>query len=117
VNPEAQRIAIASLQGWVEIEPYTKAKALHGRFGKRGKLEEIPNYLHDLNAIHSAAKAECERRGWVYSVHYRLNGYICCFHKMNEDQEIEKRFSQVFNPDQCAALAEALLKACNLWTE
>jgi hypothetical protein len=112
MNPEAQRVAIAESQGWE-----------HEFNGDHEDPEwywippndpdsdgEPPDFLSDLNAIHSAAKAECEKRGWDYSVFYSRGRYIATIR--TDDAVVDST-----NPDQCAALAESLLRALNLCTE
>jgi len=54
MKPEEQRIAIAKACGWYDIgEPTWNGQVL-GRHWERGPLENIPDYLNDLNAIREA---------------------------------------------------------------
>ena len=60
MNPEAQRIAIAEKCGWKRGEPYrcgdpryhVEVRWTEPKFG--AILEQLPDYLSDLNAMHEA---------------------------------------------------------------
>lgn len=55
MTEEAQRIAIAEACGWTDIhQPTDKWRPLRGF--ANGKLGVVPDYLHDLNAMHEAEK-------------------------------------------------------------
>lgn len=63
MNAEAQRIAIAEALGWKRIDPFKCGKelvdwAVWDRDGKRASLLTctLPDYLHDLGAMHEAEK-------------------------------------------------------------
>jgi hypothetical protein len=54
LTPEQKRVAIAEACGFSEIklEQMPTHSAFHGK--RNGKLEWIPEYLNDLNAMHEA---------------------------------------------------------------
>lgn len=52
MSPEAQRIAIAEACGW-KIDPDLEDGELMGTSPK-GYWDMLPDYLHDLNAMHEA---------------------------------------------------------------
>jgi hypothetical protein len=55
MNTEQQRIAIAEACGWKWERLWTGE--LHGKpVGEQGPFREVPDYLHDLNAMHEAEK-------------------------------------------------------------
>jgi hypothetical protein len=55
MNTEEQRIAIAKACGWKWERLWTGE--LHGKpVGEQGPFREVPDYLHDLNAMHEAVK-------------------------------------------------------------
>lgn len=82
MTEDAQRIAIAELCGWVDIQPAVRAElrfkcytndpnsyppdeiedgTLIGRYSPRALFEVLPDYLYDLNAMHEAEKALVNR--------------------------------------------------------
>lgn len=112
MNPEAQRVAIAEASGFVHFqqgETVLLGWKTVGLNEEQGQI--IPDYLSDLNALHSAAKATCEKRGWEYSVRYSAGCYYCVIYQTSG------WCGAAQNPSQCAALAESLLRAMNLWIE
>jgi hypothetical protein len=65
MTPEAQRIAIAEACGIEEIEFINAVNG--GWFGSdiNGDSVDVPDYLNDLNAMHSAVEhAEIDDRRW-----------------------------------------------------
>lgn len=55
MTPEQQRIAIAEACGWTDISDW-KAGGINGKHPTEPWTEVIPDYLHDLNAMHEAEK-------------------------------------------------------------
>jgi hypothetical protein len=54
MTPEQQRIAIAEACGW------TDTQIIDGKYGQT----DVPDYLHDLNAMHDAEKVLFGRNDW-----------------------------------------------------
>jgi hypothetical protein len=55
MNEEQQRITIAEACGWTKISDW-KAAGINGQHPTEPWTEVIPDYLHDLNAMHKAVK-------------------------------------------------------------
>ena len=55
MNPEKQRIAIAEACGWV-IEKVWDGSLIGKPKNEQGPMDDLPDYLHDLNAMHQAEK-------------------------------------------------------------
>jgi hypothetical protein len=55
MNEEQQRITIAKACGWTKISDW-KAAGINGQHPTEPWTEVIPDYLHDLNAMHEAEK-------------------------------------------------------------
>lgn len=108
MSPEAQRIAIAEACGWV---PYSQEKNPSFWFppsASRGMHElhrtrMLPDYLHDLNAIHEAEK---RLLGDNWGDYYRALG-------MRQQQYAEER--AIFST--AAQRAEALIEVLRLKVE
>ncbi|NBW12674.1 MAG: hypothetical protein EBR82_32085 [Caulobacteraceae bacterium] len=63
MNPEKQRIAIAEACGWVakteqveHTDGYQWTETRKFWVSQHGKRGELPDYFHDLNAMHEAEK-------------------------------------------------------------
>ena len=56
LSPEIQRIMVAELCGWKDIEPENCSPLFDVVSGRRDSIvyTEIPDYLNDLNAMHEA---------------------------------------------------------------
>lgn len=61
--PEAQRVAIAEACGWTEIDRYIDQQRVSSGIWKgrnpkypNGKIQDLSDYLNDLNAMHEAEK-------------------------------------------------------------
>ena len=67
MTPEKQRIAIAEACGWKHIKRLQSG--WHGWI-EPGPLEELPDYLNDLNAMHEAEKilTPDQRRKYVFFI-------------------------------------------------
>jgi hypothetical protein len=110
MSPEAQRIAIAELDGWTEIRPQEKWK--HGGVLSEGTLAgkskgrtQVPlrDYLNDLNAMREAKKMIRPDQWETYAGHLAVfNQPLSSFKFLNATADEE---------------AEALLKTFNLWEE
>ena len=63
MTPEQQRIAIAEVCGWTEIEPCTCCDGVSRGYTPipGAHKKHLPNYLNDLNAMHEAEKVLAQR--------------------------------------------------------
>jgi hypothetical protein len=73
MTPEKQRIAIAEACGWTPDPFGYYVKDPAGIAGPRFRLDELPDYLNDLNAMHEAEKTLSDDnlksyRGWLVVV-------------------------------------------------
>jgi hypothetical protein len=110
VNPKQQQIAIAEACGW-------KTETYHHKGGipasthwvsPSGKIKnDIPNYPHDLNAMHEAEKV---LNNPEHMQKHAFNNYAYLLIEMCKHQ-CNAAFATA------AQRAEALLKTLNLWTE
>ena len=105
MTPEQQQIAIQEYMGWSEEEPW-----LNGRrcFSYKDStfaygIEDIPDYVNDLNAMHEAEKTL--KHGddlWL------IGGYSLYVQALPDGEEISATAAQ---------RAEAFLRTLNLWKE
>ena len=65
MTPEKQRIAIAESCGWTDISDW-KAGGINGKHPTEPWTEVIPDYLHDLNAMHEAEKVLTAEQWYDY---------------------------------------------------
>jgi hypothetical protein len=63
MTPEKQRIAIAEACGWTPDPFGYHVKDPAGIAGPRFRLDELPNYLNDRNAMHEALMTLTARQG------------------------------------------------------
>jgi len=75
MTPEQQRIAIAEACGWAPDPFGYHVKDPAGITGPRFRLDELPDYLNDLNAMHEAEKGLDATRQNEYS--YQLEAACC----------------------------------------
>ena len=101
MNEEAQRIAIAEACGWKPTGEYFEDDWVWMSKGfERVKQRMLPDYLHDLNAMHDAAMTlKGSQRG-------RCNGWVAGLCTDNYPTEATA-------PQR----AEAFLRTLGLWTE
>jgi len=102
MKPEEQRIAIAEACGWKPSNPRGKwCHPVNWSMAKNGSYEvwvgrdKLPNYLHDLNAMHEAEKILTYEQKYEYA-----------------RQFID--FELIFAT--ASQRAEAFLRTLNLWT-
>ena len=99
MTPEEQRVAIAKACGWTRFVPETIQYTAQRKDGKWG---EIPDYPHDLNAMHDAE-----------SVLFKQNDETAC--------EYEKTLNVMTTGwswfATAAQRAEAFLRCLNLWKD
>lgn len=55
MSPDAQRIAIAEACGWKIISNFGSG-VVYGQHPNYPSSNQVPDYLHDLNAMHEAQK-------------------------------------------------------------
>ena len=104
MNKEAQRIAIAEACGWKRIGT-EKNLPLYGWI-EIGPMEEIPDYLNDLNAIHEAEKVLTTEQHSIYGRHLL---------DLTKDWRPYWGTTRVAYAT-AAQKAQALLRTLNLWT-
>jgi hypothetical protein len=108
MTPKQQRIAIAEACGWTGISDWG-AGGINGKHPKEPWTEVIPDYLNDLNAIHSAVLQKFNgpaHEGWAFIDNLR----VAC---------------GIPHRSACMALvcataaqrAEAFLRTLNLWKQ
>ena len=109
MTPEQQRIAIAEACGWEEVEPWLNgdrcfelASSICGY-----RLEDIPDYLNDLNAIH-----EAEKHAIIGPIVRGGKSLLTPYCEMLEGVAEDKESAMVAT---AAQRAEAFLKTLNLW--
>ena len=105
MSPDAQRIAIAEACGWKSIGR-EKNLPLYGWISP-GPLEEIPDYLNDLNAMHEAEKILTGDDYYKYSCH--IYEAAC---------KTQKKTGQWrFIGATAAQRAEAFLRTIGMWED
>jgi hypothetical protein len=74
MTPEQQRIAIAEVCGWTEIEPCTCCDGVSRGYTPTpgAHKKHLPNYLNDLNAMHEAEKVLTDDQWPIYRDEIRL---------------------------------------------
>lgn len=112
MSPEAQRIAIAELRGWVRIIE----KRGHLWQGERadGSVGLIPDYLNDLNAIREAEKVLTEEQLPEYG-HQLAKLTVNMLPNAWWDQTADE-VAKIAHAS-AAKRAEALLRTLGLWEE
>lgn len=106
MTPEQQRIAIAKACGYRdgELKPFWLAPPIGQPFIACG-INQLPDYLNDLNAMHEAEKV-------LMTEPNLMNKY--------QNYELSKFVSSVNSNWLCRATsaqrAEAFLRTLNLWT-
>lgn len=103
MNPEQQQIKIAEACGFYKEEPWLDGRPCWGHkdHPKHIGFEEIPDFLHDLNAMHEAEKVLTGEQ-WV--------AYVRLLGKVTEEQKGRCHAT-------AAQRAEAFLRTLKLWVE
>jgi hypothetical protein len=96
MKPKEQRIAIAKACGWKVRKNAHLAKPQGGEWQY---MDEIPDYLNDLNAMHEAEK-------WLIEDDQHAYGCYCIDLQEEYGNTVHLTASQ---------RAEAFLKTLNLW--
>ncbi len=103
MTPESKRISIAEACGW-KMTPISRAFDVHPKFrhvdhtlDQEFTINELPDYLGDLNAMAEAEKVLSPDQGWEYATHLAVmgNGWSAT----------------------AAQRAEAFLRTLNLWKD
>jgi hypothetical protein len=102
MSPEAQRIAIAAACGWARNgssgnDEYPWVKPVNG------VAKSLPDYIHDLNAMHDAEK--------LLNIGQRISYYLA----LVEANRGDDRPDIVSASATAAQRAEAFLKTLNLY--
>ena len=113
MNEEAQRIAIAEACGWKPTGEYFEDDWVWMSKGfERVKQRMLPDYLHDLNAMHEAAMVlEHSMSKLDYTAYLdELVGLVCAnpAHPSGYATAVDATATQ---------RAEAFLRTLGLWTE
>ena len=108
MNPEQQRIAIAEACGWRRGESTWWVKPINdSRPFKACSVNQLPDFLNDLNAMHDAEKVLTEDQ----QEQYLNNLYeVCNLHSMIND-------AWNLNCATAAQRAEAFLRTIGKWEE
>jgi hypothetical protein len=99
MKPEQQRITIAEACGWTKISDW-KAAGINGQHPTEPWTEVIPDYLHDLNAMHKAEK-------WLIEDDQHAYGCYCI--------DLQEEYGNTVHLT-AAQRAEAFLRTIGKWT-
>jgi len=99
MNEEQQRITIAEACGWTKISDW-KAAGINGQHPTEPWTEVIPDYLHDLNAMHKAEK-------WLIEDDQHAYGCYCI--------DLQEEYGNTVHLT-AAQRAEAFLRTIGKWT-
>jgi hypothetical protein len=127
MTPEKQRVAIAKFCGWKYCDAFLGQDKMSGgrsKGWKPGQIHEgfvsiLPDYLHDLNAMHEAEKFLTPTQ----EEHYveRLSGALMSAAYENDDDErwLKSNLSSTDSTYRATApqRAEALLHTINKWKD
>lgn len=121
MNLEEQRVAIAQALGckyiqmetleWADLGGGGETTDLIGRFPGSPIREQIPNYPHDLNAMHEAEQ--------VLTTEGELQDYVVHLTAVVTEGRYSPGEAEPWATCHATAAqrAEAFLKTLNLWTE
>ena len=119
MSPEAQRIAIAEACGYTRYhEKGGNASEFFSPSGKFCLLEDLPDYLGSLDAMHEAEKVlsirAVERGGVSQKLSYRMHlQHICTtFDRLGEEVAVR---DPIFTT--AAQRADGFLRTLNLWDD
>ena len=116
MSPEAQRIAIAEACGWTRYNGKEKFQFYSPR-GMYARMENLPDYLVDLNAMHEAEKVLTDEQffGWSKDKHTDMsyNGHLF---RLVDNSTPGNRPCRYHSPT-AAQRAEAFLRTLNLWED
>ena len=114
MNPEKQRIAIATACGWTRFNSATHKGAI--QYGQppndRSNSWELPNYLNDLNAMHKAKKVLTDDQAWEM-----VKIIVDYCQSENGFPLLDRSESLKLHSATAEREAEAFLKVLGLWEE
>lgn len=113
MKTEQQRIAIAQAMGWTDCEYVQQIGLCKGRAPDECIMQEIPEYLVDLNAIHEAEKILWEM-DWGHR--YIFNDHLANVLKGRSVNRNEWD-AEILLDATAENRAEAFLKTLELWEE
>jgi hypothetical protein len=108
MSPEKQRIAIAEACGWI-WEKTCQGSLIGKPKGEQGPLDDLPDYLNDLNAMREAEKALL-KSGWVTYLDWLV--YVIYGSK----KEPSIYYGSICHAT-AAQRAEAFLRTLNKWED
>jgi hypothetical protein len=114
MNKEEQWIAIAEACGWKETEPWlngTRCFEIKGSVAGYA-LDDIPDYVNDLNAMHEATMSQSARPSFWQPFHQHL------WHAVERDRKAHGAGLTTPVDVACATAAqraEAFLKTIGKW--
>lgn len=116
MTPEAQRIAIAEACGWIEARPATcvqgQVSGIPPKNVSPTQLRDwVPDYLHDLNAIHQAEMMLDKDQLWDFAS--KLSCVMDAAPRRFNGMAWEAHHVSPTAPQRC----EAFLRTLNLWDD
>ena len=117
MNKEKQRIAIAEFCGWSQDEMLGWwAPDDSEWYGTNWGIDMLPEYLNDLNAMHSAVKSLDDHYMEVFGFH--LQEILGCYVVgVVEDYKRHMRLLTILANATAEQRAEALLKTIGRWED
>ena len=110
MTPQAQRIAIAEACGWTKINvPLGQNWGQDGSGKQWWYVHQLPDYLSDLNAMHSAEWAITDEQHAAFRMHLR----DLCKENNIHTTATKRRYAS----STAAHRAEAFLRTLNLWDD
>ena len=109
MNEEAQRIAIAEACGWTNITSDCVGNKPHGR--GNADHDFIPDYLHDLNAMHKAEQMLSYEPDYMFFLRYVVGDF-----SEAQSEWTDYDWYRVAHAT-AAQRAEAFLRTIGKWTE
>lgn len=113
MTEQEQRIAIAEFCGWHDVASDNRGGTLHGTWPLTGVVSNLPDYFHDLNAIHEAWQRLDRKQRVAFSRCLRIKVVSDGGHKASFDEDIVACCENA----TAAQRAEALLKAIGKWKD
>lgn len=118
MTPEEQRIALAEWAGW-KYSPDANSSIKHEAImawyrpgNSPWQLEQLPDYLNDLNAVHELEEKLTAEQQFEYV--YALNEALGLV-PLDSPASYREAVLWVFTHSTSAQRCEALLKTLNLW--
>lgn len=115
MNPEQQRIAIAKACGW-EVDAERKTYGFQPLTDGCRIYTELPDFLHDLNAMHDAEKVLWDT-GKAMEFTNRLVGIVCLARGFRWDKGTEDDHLMCLSHATATQRAEAFLRTIGKWEE